>query len=98
MRSHLGFVFYFLWIFREELTIIVKLDSTSAREVMVAIRTLAVAEGMIVLATIHQPSLETIAQFTNIIFLSAGKTCFFGAVNDLEGFFEKWGRPVDRFV
>lgn len=75
-----------------------QLDSTSAREVMSAIRTLAVAEGMIVLATIHQPSLETLAQFTNILLLAEGKTCFSGKVSELERFFESWGRPVERFV
>ncbi|KAJ6529686.1 P-loop containing nucleoside triphosphate hydrolase protein [Mycena capillaripes] len=74
------------------------LDSTSAREVMSAIRTLAVAEGMIVIATIHQPSLETIAQFTDILLLAEGKTCFSGKVGELEGFLEKWGRPVGKFT
>ncbi|KAJ7930944.1 P-loop containing nucleoside triphosphate hydrolase protein [Mycena leptocephala] len=74
------------------------LDSTSAREVMSAIRTLAVAEGMIAIATIHQPSLETIAQFTDILLLTEGKTCFSGKVGELEGFLEKWGHPVRKFT
>ncbi|KAK7461985.1 hypothetical protein VKT23_008417 [Stygiomarasmius scandens] len=74
------------------------LDSTSAREVMSSIRNLAVAEGMMVIATIHQPSLETLAQFTNLLMLSEGKTCFLGKVDELEGFFEKWGRPVHKFT
>ncbi|KAG5643273.1 hypothetical protein DXG03_001240 [Asterophora parasitica] len=64
---------------------------------MSAIRTLAVAEGMIVLATIHQPSLETLAQFTNLLMLAEGKTCYSGPVDDLDGFFNRWGRPVARF-
>lgn len=65
---------------------------------MAAIGTLARSEGMIVLATIHQPSIETLAQFTDILLLSGGKLCFSGKVDDLETFFEKWGRPVPRFV
>jgi ABC-type multidrug transport system ATPase subunit len=65
---------------------------------MSAIRTLAVAEGMIVIATIHQPSLETLAQFTDILLLTEGKTCFSGKVGELEGFLEKWGHPVGKFV
>jgi len=73
------------------------LDSTSAREVMSAIRNLAVAEGIIVLATIHQPSLETLAQFTNLLLLAKGKICYLGPVNDLEVFFRQWGRPVSGF-
>ncbi|KAJ7455553.1 P-loop containing nucleoside triphosphate hydrolase protein [Mycena latifolia] len=74
------------------------LDSTSAREVMSAIRTLAVAEGIIVIATIHQPSLETLAQFTDILLLAEGCTCFSGKVGELEGFLERWGHPVGRFT
>ncbi|KAF8956621.1 P-loop containing nucleoside triphosphate hydrolase protein [Flammula alnicola] len=73
------------------------LDSTSAREVMSAISSLSKAEGMIVIASIHQPSLETLAQFTNVMFLAGGKTCYFGRVDELEGFFEQWGHPVGRF-
>jgi len=73
------------------------LDSTSAREVMLAISTLSKAEGMIVVASIHQPSLETIAQFTNVMFLANGSMCYLGRVDQLDQFFEKWGRPVGRF-
>ncbi|KAJ7246166.1 P-loop containing nucleoside triphosphate hydrolase protein [Mycena haematopus] len=74
------------------------LDSTSAREVMSAIRTLAVAEGMIVIATIHQPALDTLAQFTSLLLLAEGQTCFSGRVDELEGFMERWGHPVGRFT
>ncbi|KAF9523157.1 P-loop containing nucleoside triphosphate hydrolase protein [Crepidotus variabilis] len=73
------------------------LDSTSAREVMSSIRALAISERMIVIASIHQPSLETLAQFTNVMFLSEGQLCYYGKVGDLEHFFEKWGRPVGKF-
>ena len=65
---------------------------------MAAISTLATAEGMIVIASIHQPSLETLSQFTNLMLLAEGKTCYLGRVDELDGFFEKWGRPVGRFV
>ncbi|KAF7373722.1 ABC transporter domain-containing protein [Mycena sanguinolenta] len=58
------------------------LDSTSAREVMSAIRTLAVAEGMI---------------FTNLLLLAEGQTCFSGRVDELEGFMDRWGHPVGKF-
>ncbi|KAH9475695.1 ABC transporter G family member 11 [Psilocybe cubensis] len=73
------------------------LDSTSAREVMASISTLSKAEGMIVIASIHQPSLETLAQFTNVMFLASGKTCYLGRVDELDSFFEKFGHPVGRF-
>ena len=65
---------------------------------MSSIRTLARAEGMIVIASIHQPSLDTLSQFTKVMFLAKGKLCFYGDVDELGGFFEAWGRPVGRFV
>ncbi|PPR01462.1 hypothetical protein CVT24_001866 [Panaeolus cyanescens] len=74
------------------------LDSTSAREVIASISRLAQSEGIIVLASIHQPSPETFAQFTNVILLAEGRTCYSGRVDELEIFFERWGRPVGRFI
>ncbi|GJJ08113.1 hypothetical protein Clacol_002321 [Clathrus columnatus] len=71
---------------------------TSAREVMMAIRTLAVAESIIVLVTIHQPSYEVLSQFTDVLLLAGGWTCFHGKVTEMEGFFERWGHPVTKFV
>lgn len=65
---------------------------------MASISTLSKAEGMIVIASIHQPSLETLAQFTNVMFLASGKTCYLGRVDELDSFFEKFGHPVERFV
>jgi len=65
---------------------------------MLAISTLSKAEGMIVIASIHQPSLETLAQFTNVMFLAQGAVCYLGRVDQLDQFFERWGRPVGRFV
>ncbi|GJJ06423.1 hypothetical protein Clacol_000614 [Clathrus columnatus] len=74
------------------------LDSTSAREVMIAIRNLAVAESIIVLVTIHQPSYEVLSQFTDVLLLAEGRTCFHGKVTEMEGFFERWGHPVAKFA
>ncbi|PPQ85486.1 hypothetical protein CVT24_008584 [Panaeolus cyanescens] len=74
------------------------LDSTSAREVIASISRLAQSEGIIVLASIHQPSLETFSHFHNVIFLAEGKTCYSGPVDGLESFFDKWGHPVGRFI
>ncbi|KAK2464911.1 hypothetical protein APHAL10511_002987 [Amanita phalloides] len=74
------------------------LDSTSAREVMSSIAALARAEGIIIIATIHQPSIATLSQFTDLLLMAEGKTCYKGRVNNLERFFERWGWPVPRFV
>jgi len=75
-----------------------QLDSTSAREVVAAIQRLAKAEGMIVIATIHQPSVETFSLFNEVLFLADGKTCYSGSPDGLDRFFERWGHPIGRFV
>ncbi|KAF7320751.1 ABC transporter domain-containing protein [Mycena chlorophos] len=75
-----------------------QLDSTSAYQVVSAIRTLARAEGMFVIASIHQPSLETLSTFTDLVLLApGGRTCYNGPVDGLAAFMERWGRPVGRF-
>ena len=75
-----------------------QLDSTSAREVMSSVANLARAEGIIIIATIHQPSIATLSQFSQLVLMAEGKTCFKGHVDNLERFFERWGWPVPRFV
>ncbi|KAF7297037.1 ABC transporter domain-containing protein [Mycena indigotica] len=74
------------------------LDSTSAYQVVGAIRALARAEGMFVIASIHQPSLETLSTFDNLLLLApGGVTCYNGPVDGLAAFMERWGHPVGRF-
>src|SRR3954470_877532 len=75
-----------------------QLDSTSAREVMSSIRTLAQRENLIVIATIHQPNWGTLSQFDNILLLSEGQTCYEGKVNDLGGFLERSGLSLPQWV
>lgn len=53
---------------------------------------------MIVVASIHQPSLDTLSQFTTVVFLAEGKLCYSGGVNELDAFFDAWKRPVGRFI
>ncbi|KAJ6498435.1 P-loop containing nucleoside triphosphate hydrolase protein [Mycena vitilis] len=74
------------------------LDSTSAFEVLSAIRTLARAEGIVVLASIHQPAQRVLEQFTSLLLLSAGQVCYAGRVGDLAGFLERGGRGVSGFT
>ena len=72
----------------------VQLDSTLSREAMSAISTLSKSEGMIDVASIHQPPLETLAQFTDVMFLVRNAMCYVGRADQLSLFFEKWGQPV----
>ncbi len=49
------------------------LDSASAREVVASIRHFAQLEGIIVIATIHAPSIDTLNQFDKLLVLAEGK-------------------------
>ncbi|KAL7415076.1 P-loop containing nucleoside triphosphate hydrolase protein [Mrakia frigida] len=74
------------------------LDSTSAREVMFAVRRVAREEGIIIVASIHQPSLETCKQFTDLLLLTGGQICYNGPMENLDGFLAGFGKPVGKFV
>ena len=65
---------------------------------MSSVANLARAEGIIIIATIHQPSIATLSQFSQLMLMAEGKICFKGHVDNLERFFERWGWPVPRFV
>lgn len=55
---------------------------------MAAVRRVAREEGMVYLATIHQPSLDTSRQFTDLLLLTGGKTCYNGSFEGVEGLLE----------
>ncbi|KAJ7818379.1 hypothetical protein B0H13DRAFT_2292501 [Mycena leptocephala] len=46
----------------------------------------------------RQPSLETLAQFPNLVMFAEGSTCFSRPIGDLERFLQRWGHPVGRFA
>ena len=70
------------------------LDSAASYEVMSYLREVAKANSIIVIASIHQPSTSTFALFDKLLLLSAGKTCYFGAVDHIGLYFESIGYPV----
>ncbi|KAJ7164182.1 P-loop containing nucleoside triphosphate hydrolase protein [Mycena filopes] len=75
------------------------LDSTAAHSVLSAIRTLAQSESMHVIATIHQPSLASLGEFTNMMLIAGGRVCWLGRVGgELARWMEEWGWPVGRFT
>jgi len=70
------------------------LDSAASHEVMSYLRKVAKANSIIVIASIHQPSTSTFALFDKLLLLSGGKTCYFGAVSQIEAYFESIGFPM----
>ncbi|KIW73267.1 hypothetical protein PV04_01399 [Phialophora macrospora] len=74
------------------------LDSTASFECMKYIRQVAKQHHLIVIASIHQPSTTTFQLFDQLMLLSEGRTCYFGAVSAVEGYFERIGRPIPLHI
>ncbi|KAJ3186130.1 hypothetical protein HK101_009721 [Irineochytrium annulatum] len=74
------------------------LDATTAREVVAAVRRIAKAQKMVVVATIHQPNFETLSLFDELLLLANGRVMYNGPIASLGDFFEAFGTPVPRFV
>ncbi|EXJ64305.1 hypothetical protein A1O7_00641 [Cladophialophora yegresii CBS 114405] len=74
------------------------LDSTASFECMKFIRQVAKQHNLIIIASIHQPSTTTFQLFDQLMLLSQGRTCYFGAVSAVEGYFERIGRPIPLHI
>lgn len=74
------------------------LDSTSAREVMASIKRIAEAEGIIVIATIHAPSIEALALFDKMMILAQGRTAFLGTMHQAQQRCEAIGFPIPEYM
>ena len=58
------------------------LDSAASFHVMNRIANLAVRDGMIIIAVVHQPCSEVFELFHGLCLLAAGRTVFFGTISD----------------
>ncbi|KAJ8148520.1 hypothetical protein LV155_008053 [Aspergillus fumigatus] len=70
------------------------LDSTASYEVISYVKELAVANNLIVIASIHQPSTTTFQLFNKLLLLSKGKSCYFGPVPQISTYFGSIGHPI----
>lgn len=70
------------------------LDSTASYEVMSFILDIAKRNNLIVIASIHQPSTKTLELFTKVCLMSKGKTCFYGAVSEVDQYFRGLGMEI----
>jgi ABC-type multidrug transport system ATPase subunit len=73
------------------------LDSASAREVVASIRRIAQAEGIIVIATIHSPSVDTLQLFDQMMVLAKGRTAFRGTMAQAAARCTDVGHPMPAF-
>ncbi|PLB40266.1 putative ABC transporter [Aspergillus candidus] len=70
------------------------LDSTASYEVISYVKTLAVENNLLIIASIHQPSTTTFHLFNKLLLLSGGKTCYFGPVKDMPSYFTSIDQPI----
>ncbi|KAE8354914.1 P-loop containing nucleoside triphosphate hydrolase protein [Aspergillus coremiiformis] len=70
------------------------LDSTATYEVISYVKKLAVANNLIIIASIHQPSTSTFQLFDNLLLLSGGKTCYYGPVGEVTTYFNSIDYPI----
>ncbi|OJZ91929.1 hypothetical protein ASPFODRAFT_121450 [Aspergillus luchuensis CBS 106.47] len=70
------------------------LDSSASFEVISYVKEMAVANNLIIIASIHQPSTTTFQLFDKLLLLSSGKTCYFGPVTEVPTYFDSIGYPL----
>ncbi|KAK9246144.1 P-loop containing nucleoside triphosphate hydrolase protein [Lipomyces tetrasporus] len=69
------------------------LDAVAAYEVLSRVKEFAAIAGMVVVASIHQPSTATFALFDSVLLLSQGKQMYFGPVGQTD-YFAKQGLTI----
>lgn len=75
------------------------LDSRAGREVLTAIKKIALQHGMIIIASIHQPSWETFSLFDKLLLLAQGRTVYYGVTSGLATYLgDGLGQPVPKFA
>lgn len=74
------------------------LDSAASWEVVSHLRAVARRDGLLVVASIHQPGQSTFALFDKLLLLSGGKTHYFGSVEGVAGHYASLGREVPLHV
>jgi len=74
------------------------LDAAAAANIMREIKELAVAEGIIVVATIHQPSTKVYEGFDQVMILSGGRLAYTGKASSAIAYFEGIGHTIDQFT
>jgi len=74
------------------------LDSAASFKIITYINQLAKELGLVVVATIHQPSSETFNLFDKLLLIANGKPMYFGGLNLAPSYFEGIGYPVPQYM
>lgn len=70
------------------------LDSYTSFIIMTVLRQIAIDNNIIVVYTIHQPSIETFNLFDNLLILDRGKNIYFGKASEAITYYAKMDYPV----
>lgn len=70
------------------------LDSAASFEVCSKLKNIAQVNGILIIASIHQPSTATFNLFSKVLLLSRGKQLYFGPSKGIEQYFSKTDFPV----
>ena len=70
------------------------LDAAASEKIMQEIVSMARAEHLIIICTIHQPSTKVYNGFDQVMILSQGREAYTGDVKDATGYFESIGYPL----
>ena len=70
------------------------LDSYTSFIIIENLRRLARTRNMIIIYTIHQPSMEIASLFDNLLILNKGQVMYFGKFNDAMSYYDRMGYPT----
>lgn len=73
------------------------LDSVASHQIMSYLSVIAKRHGLIIIASIHQPSSSTFALFDSVMLISGGRTCYFGPREDIATYFSHI-TPIPNFT
>ena len=70
------------------------LDSAASFEVCSKLKNIAQLHGIIIIASIHQPSTATFNLFSKVLLLSRGQQLYYGTTKNIELYFSKTDFPI----
>jgi ABC-type multidrug transport system ATPase subunit len=70
------------------------LDAAAAANIMEFVKDVAIAENIIIVCTIHQPSSKIFNDFDKVMILSKGRTAFIGPAHEAIPYFARTGHKI----
>ncbi|KAK6441513.1 hypothetical protein LTR95_002254 [Oleoguttula sp. CCFEE 5521] len=74
------------------------LDSAASFDIISYIKRIAKKHGLIVIASIHQPSTSTFSAFDRLLLLSQGRVVYSGPKSEVQTYFHSIGNPLPHYM